>query len=266
MLACKNSRTLSDLSQPFAGYSPPMIIRLDEVSKYFGSFCALENFTLTVEPGQIVAVLGSNGAGKTTLLCALSGIVAPTQGSIFYDDQLFHRGRIDLRRRILFLPDHPALFARTSLLRHISMCVRLYDIPMPAEDRVVEILHRLDLLPVAAAPASTLSRGQLYKGALAALLLIDPELWILDEPLASGMDPGGIAYFKQQAREAAKRGRIVVYTTQLLEIAEKFSDRVCIIDHGRLQLFSRLAELGETSASQSLEQIFLRLRESAGPR
>ena len=240
----------------------PMLVTLSDVSKYFGRFCALEKISLTIQPGQIVSLLGSNGAGKTTLLCALSGIVAPTSGMVLYDKERFHRGRMDFRRRMLFLPDQPMLFARASILRHISMCVRLYGGAIPSEERVVDVLHHLDLLPLVGNPAYQLSRGQLYKSALAALFLIDPELWLLDEPFASGMDPGGIAYFKQQVREAVGRGRTIIYTTQILEIAEKFADSVCIIDHGQLKLFSPLAELRKSAADVSLEEIFLQLRET----
>jgi ABC-type multidrug transport system ATPase subunit len=238
-----------------------MQIQLDGISKQFGSYWALENVSLQWEPGQIIALLGPNGAGKTTLLNCLAGIVRPSQGKLRYDGEVFHRGRMELRRRLMFLPDVPMLFARMNVLRHIAMCVRLYERPSPDEQCVVEILERLDLLPLAAVQIGKMSRGQMYKYALAALLTIDPELWILDEPLASGMDPMGIAYFKHEARLAAKRGRTVIYTTQILEIAEKFSDRVCILDHGGLRLSGNVEELRQSGKAQSLEELFLKLSE-----
>ena len=238
-----------------------MQIALDGISKQFGGFWALENVCLELEPGQVVALLGPNGAGKTTLLNCLAGIVRPSQGKIRYDGEVFHRGCMDLRRRLMFLPDGPMLFARMSVLRHVAMCIRLYERPNPNEQRVVEILERLDLLPLATVPIGKMSRGQMYKSALTALLTVDPELWILDEPMASGMDPNGIAYFKQEARLAAKRGRTVIYTTQILEIAERFSDRICILDHGGLRLSGRVEELRQSGNAQSLEELFLKLSE-----
>jgi ABC-type multidrug transport system ATPase subunit len=240
-----------------------MQISLDGISKQFGGYWALENVSLQLEPGQVVALLGPNGAGKTTLLNCLAGIVRPSQGKVNYDSEVFHRGRMDLRRRMMYLPDSPMLFARMNVLRHIAMCILLYERPNPDEQRVVEILDRLDLLPLATVPIGRMSRGQMYKSALAALLTIDPELWILDEPMASGMDPMGIAYFKHEARLAAKRGRTVIYTTQILEIAEKFSDRVCILDHGGMRLSGKVEDLRQSGNAQSLEELFLRLSERA---
>lgn len=222
---------------------------------------ALEQVSLELEPGQIVGVLGANGAGKTTLLNCLAGIVAPSQGAIYYDGEIFHRGKLALRRRLMFLPDFPMAFARMNVLQHIAMCVRLYDRAEPDVDNVVKILDHLNILPLAGMPFGTMSRGQLYKASLAGLLVVDPELWILDEPMASGMDPMGIAYFKQQSRLAAARGRTVVYTTQILEIAEKFSDRICVIDHGGLRLTGKAGELWGGAGKQSLEAVLMNLRD-----
>jgi ABC-type multidrug transport system ATPase subunit len=88
-----------------------------------------------------------------------------------------------------------------------------------------EHLAQLEILSAVDTPIGQLSRGQIYKVALATLLTIDPELWMFDEPFASGMDPAGVSYFKRQARLATQRGRTIFYSTQILEVAEKFCDR-----------------------------------------
>jgi ABC-type multidrug transport system ATPase subunit len=238
-----------------------MRIQVEKVSKTFGGIWALEEVSLDLEPGQVVGVLGANGAGKTTLLNCLAGIVAPSGGKIYYDGERFHRGKMEARRRLMFLPDFPMAFARMNVLEHIAMCVRLYERAEPDAQNVARILDRLNILVYAGMPLGSMSRGQLYKAGLAALLVIDPELWILDEPLASGMDPMGIAYFKQEARAAAERGRTVVYTTQILEIAEKFSDRICVLDHGGLRLNGKAGELWGGESNASLEQALANLRD-----
>ena len=237
-----------------------MKIQLDKVSKQFGRLWALEEVSLELEPGQVVGLLGANGAGKTTLLNCLAGIVAPSKGKIYYDEEVFHRGKLELRRRLMFLPDFPMAFARMNVLQHVAMCVRLYERPEPDVDKVARVLDQLNILALAGMPLGTMSRGQLYKAALAALLVVDPELWILDEPLASGMDPMGIAYLKHEAKLAAARGRTIIYTTQILEIAEKFSDRICVLDHGGLRLTGRAGELWGGEGKQSLEEVLVNLR------
>ena len=238
-----------------------MRISVDKVSKKFGSIWALEEVSLDLDPGQVVGVLGANGAGKTTLLNCLAGIVVPSRGKIYYDSEEFHRGKIELRRRLMFLPDFPMAFARMNVLEHIAMCVRLYERPEPDPANIAKILDQLNILALAGMPLGTMSRGQLYKAGLAGLLVIDPELWLLDEPLASGMDPMGIAYFKHESKAAAARGRTIVYTTQILDIAEKFSDRICVLDHGGLRLTGKAGELWGGEEKKSLEQVLLNLRD-----
>lgn len=240
-----------------------MEIVLESVSKRFGSMRALENVSLTIGAGQVVAVVGPNGAGKTTLLRCLSAIAAPDAGHILYDGERFNRGRIDLRSRLAFLPDFPLVFPGLTVARHIAMILGLYGIEgLDAAPAVTDHLHEFDLLPAVDTRVGQLSRGQIYKTALTALLSVDPELWMLDEPFASGMDPGGIAYFKRQARAAASRGRTVLYSTQILDVAERFSDRVCIIHRGKLRFFDTVANLPAHDGEGSvLEEVFRKLRE-----
>ena len=219
---------------------------------------------MAIAPGQIVAVLGPNGAGKTTLLRCLAGVMVPSAGSILFDGAPFRRGEIEQRRRVFFLPDFPLLFQRMSAIQHIAMVLRLYEVPPDhVEECVADQLEALDILSVAGHPIYRLSRGQTYKTALAALFSVNPELWILDEPFASGMDPNGMTAFKRVARAAADSGRIIVYSTQILEIAEQFSDRVCLVDRGVLRLDETVAALRERvgTTSGALEEAFRQLRE-----
>jgi len=243
-----------------------MQIEIQGATKKYGSLRALDGVSLKIEPGQIVALLGLNGAGKTTLLRALAGIVGLSDGEIRYDGQRFRRDRIDLRRRFMFLPDIPVLFAHFRVTRHIGMVLRLYESnPDGIENRVVDLLKEFDLLPLIDTALGRYSRGQLYKAGLATLLAVDPEVWLLDEPFASGMDPRGIASFRRHVREAVKRGRTVIYSTQLLELAEEFSDRVCVIHRGQAQAFESVQQLRARARVDCgvLEQLFVELTQPA---
>lgn len=241
-----------------------MKIELWNVTKRYGRIRALDNVTLELEPGSIIAVLGPNGAGKTTLLRCLAGIVVPDTGTVYYDGQRFSRDDLTLRKRIFFLPDFPFLFWGESVLRNIGIIMRIYGADGPgAEDRVFNLLRDFELLPLANTPVEYLSRGQLYKTALVALIATDPEVWILDEPMASGMDPLGQSQFKRLAREAANRGRTVIYSTQVLEVAERFSDRICVLHKGALRAYGTLQDLHRdaTDKQNALEELFLKLHE-----
>lgn len=244
-----------------------MRIRIESLFKRYGKIDVLDGVTFDVAEGTIVAVLGPNGAGKTTLLRCLAGIVVPDKGRICYDDEVFRRDRLDLRKQLFFLPDFPLAFPNMSVLRHISMCLRLYGAaPDSGSQRIVELLDKFDLLAFAEARLGTLSRGQMYKAALCGFLAIDPAVWILDEPFASGMDPTGILQFREEARSAARNGHTVVYSTQILEIAEKFADLICIVDHGRVLYLDSPARLREQAGTDDRArlELFRRLRSEQG--
>jgi ABC-type multidrug transport system ATPase subunit len=242
-----------------------MRVELRSVLKAYKGTRALDHVSLTFEPGQIISLLGPNGAGKTTLLRCVVGITAPDKGAVYFDEEEFRRDKIDLRQRLFTLPDFPALFWNQTVLRNFSIILHLYGADGPgAEQRVVELLRDFDLLPLALRPVNTLSRGQAYKTALVAMIACDRELWLLDEPFASGIDPHGIDALKRHSRAAAERGRIIIYSTQILDVAERFSDKVCVIHQGNVRAFDTLENLRAQAQDKShvLEGIFRSLRET----
>lgn len=242
-----------------------MDIKLRKVSKRYGKVDALQDVSMDIRAGAVVAVIGLNGAGKTTLLRCLAGIVAPSGGEVIYDGSHILRRELGLRRRLMFLPDFPPLFAEMTALEHIALVLRAYEADDAAgvEERILGALRGLDLLPLAELKLGTLSRGQLYKVAFTALLAVDPELWLLDEPFASGLDPQGLSVLKERARESATRGRTIIYSTQILEIAERFCDLLCVIDRGQLRETYTREQLAALPAAgpESLESRLRQFRE-----
>jgi ABC-2 type transport system ATP-binding protein len=239
-----------------------MKIELRAVSKSYGKARALDRTSLEIGPGQIVAILGANGAGKTTLLRCLAGVAAPDAGTIVYNDEPFERDKLELRRQLFFLPDFPVVFYEMSVIRHIGMVLRVYEkAEVGIEAHVLQLLKDFDLFTVAENPLNTLSRGQVYKAALVALIAVNPEVWLLDEPFASGMDPHGINMLKRYAREAVAQGRTVIYSTQILEVVEKFSGKVCILHQGEVRAFDSVTLLENAGQGGGLEDIFRQLRE-----
>ena len=242
-----------------------MHVELRQLTKAYGKVRALDDFSLTVPAGAIVAIIGLNGAGKTTLLRTLAGIVAPTKGEVRYDGERFTRARLDLRRRLDFIPDFPALFAHLTVIEQIALLLRVYEHDTPeSEDRILRILGELDMLPLAETRVGGLSRGQIYKVALAALATMSPALWLLDEPFASGLDPQGLAMLKQYARTAAQEGGTVFYSTQILDVAEKFCDLLVVIDHGRQRALFTRAELAALP-SEGPDSLEMKLRQFREP-
>lgn len=241
-----------------------MNLELGGVRKSYKSVRALDDVSIQIAPGQIVCLLGPNGAGKTTLLRCLAGIAAPDRGEVYFDNEKFRRDRLDLRKCVYFMPDFPFLFWEHSVARNIAIILRLYGADGEgAENRVFDLLRDFDMLALALRPVFSLSRGQIYKAGLTAMLAADRDVWLLDEPFASGMDPQGIDVFKRHAREAARRGRTIVYSTQILDVAERFSERICLIHEGKIRAYDTMEKLRSQAQDKDnvLEEMFRALRE-----
>lgn len=236
--------------------------QLANLSKSYFRKQVLKHLHAEFEPGQIVAILGENGAGKTTLLQIMAGLLVPTTGAVYYDEILFQRRRIDLRRRLHFLPDFPAFFAGGTVLSHLAMMMKLYETDS-AETRlcVTDLLEKFDLLSLIHADPLRLSRGQAYKVALAGLIAVQPELWLLDEPFASGMDPRGLRIFREEAAAAAASGATILFSSQILAAAEQLATHVLVLHESEAKIFALDQLKQERAANADLEVIFSSLTE-----
>lgn len=240
-----------------------MRLKAENLRKKYGWAVALDDLSWEAAPGQVIALLGPNGAGKSTFLNALAGCIRLDGGRVLFDGEAYTPDREDLRRRFAFLPDFPPVPPGWTPVRFIGSLLKLYGLPvLDLQERVVKILTDLDLLGVAQWKFRQLSRGQAYKAVLAGFLAADPELWLVDEPFASGMDPRGLNAFKEYAREAVTRGRTILFTTQIIEVAEQISDRICVLNRGRIVADATPTELCEGS---KYENLLAELHETAVP-
>ncbi|MCU0795699.1 MAG: ABC transporter ATP-binding protein [Akkermansiaceae bacterium] len=201
----------------------------------------LRDVNLSFEPGEIVAVLGVNGAGKTTLLGCLAGILGWDRGEVRIAGERLNRDRLDQRQKLMLLPGDGFHFGGADTIRNAAIFSELWRgiDAMPPLD-LEEWLERLGLLEIALHPVETLSRGQRYKAVLLAMHCADPEIWLIDEPFAAGMDARGMDAFRKLARAAAGRGRCIVYTTQFPELAARFADRIVVIGQGGVCMNERM--------------------------
>ncbi|GAA5481144.1 ABC transporter ATP-binding protein [Haloferula sargassicola] len=212
-----------------------MEVRVEGLVKAYGRKPALSGLDLRLG-GGLVCLIGLNGAGKSTLLGCLAGLLVPTAGQVRFDGARFSMDDLALRRRIAWLPDQPFAYAEHKVIEHIAMVVRAYQVEVDAavEARLLGWLEEFGMLELAEERMGQLSRGQHYKAGLIAQMAVAPELWLLDEPFASGMDPRGLAAFRREARARVQAGGTVVYSTQILEIAARFCDRMLVLDGGKL--------------------------------
>ena len=229
------------------------------LTRRFGRFTAVQDLSLSVRAGEIVGFLGPNGAGKTTTLRCCSGLLRPDAGEIVVAGASMRRTPLDARARLGFVPDQPFLYERLTGWEFLDFVAALYRVPAGlATERVQEWLTRLEMADAADDLIETYSLGMRQKVSLAASLLHDPPLLMLDEPMV-GLDPRSARALKDLLRERAARGHGVFVSTHLLDVAERLCDRVVVLHHGHAVAEGTLAELRGGRTDATLEDVFLAL-------
>ena len=202
---------------------------------------AVKGVSFEVESGEIFGFLGPNGAGKTTTIKMLTGLIAATGGeaTLFGDPVPSPRAL----SRVGFLPENPYVYPYLSPTEFVELCARLSGLSAPAaRDRTRQVLDQVGVLYAADRPVRRLSKGMLQRTGLAAALVSDPELLILDEPM-SGLDPVGRKEVRDLILEERKNGRTIFFSTHILSDVETMCDRVAILRRGEVVVSGRLQDL-----------------------
>ena len=235
-------------------------IELHDLCKNYGTKIAVDHINLKVYSGEVFGFLGPNGAGKTTTIKMIVGLLQPTGGTIKVGGYDIVRSPIQAKFSSGFVPDTPNLYSKLSARELLRFVGDLYFMDLgKINHRIEELLRLFSLDDVGDNLIDSYSHGMQQKVSLAAALMHDPKVLVLDEPTV-GLDPKSARLIKDVLRQFADRGSAVFVTTHILEIAERMCDRIGIINHGKLVAVGTMDELramrhGETS----LEDIFLSL-------
>jgi ABC-2 type transport system ATP-binding protein len=231
--------------------SGPTIVA-DGLTKRYGRITAVNDLSFSVRSGAVTGFFGPNGAGKTTALKMLVGLARPTAGRAIVNGAPVDAARPDARHVGVYIEPcgaHPGRTARA----HLRALAVLAGLP---RNRVGEVLAVVELDQAARRRVGTYSMGMRQRLGLAAALLGDPEILVLDEPV-NGLDPRGIAWLRTLLREQAARGRTVLLSSHVLSEAAQTVDDVVVIDHGRVVHQGSIRDL--ESRGESLEDAYLEL-------
>jgi ABC-2 type transport system ATP-binding protein len=199
---------------------------------------ALKGLTLSIEQGEVFGFLGPNGAGKSTTIKCLMGLIRPTSGTALIMGELI--GSETSRRRVGYLPENPAFYDYLTAVEYLQFVGRTFKMPEPLlARRCEETLKQLELWDARKRPIRGYSKGMVQRVGLAQVLIHDPDVYILDEPM-SGLDPIGRALVKEIILDLKKRGKCVFFSTHITDDVEKVCDRVGILLHGELKLVERV--------------------------
>ena len=208
------------------------MIELRDVTRRFGSFTALSHASFVVHSGEIVALLGPNGAGKTTASRIVAGILAPSEGDALVDGLSVRTNADAVRARCGLVTDSPALYERMTLRSYLTYFARLYDVPA-AEARIAGLVELMGLSAVLDRKLAAFSRGMKQKAAIARALVHEPPVLLLDEP-ATALDPEMAQTLRELIVSLRAQHRAILLCTHDLDEAQRISDRVVIVDRGRI--------------------------------
>jgi ABC-2 type transport system ATP-binding protein len=236
------------------------MITVRDLTRFYGTFTAVDRISFTVNPGEVLGLVGPNGAGKTTTLRCLAGIIAPSVGSVSIAGHDIQKDPVAAKRALAFIPDEPHLFDHLTVEEHLRFVARLYGVA-DVEERMEPLLGELEIADKRRALSTELSRGMKQKLAIACGLLHDPSVLILDEPL-TGLDPGGMRRMRATIAARAKAGASVVLSSHLLTLVEELCTKLFVIRRGVCVAYGSLEEIVAAHpelAGRSLEDVFLAL-------
>ena len=241
------------------------LVEIQGLTKRYGAFEAVKDLNLSVARGEIFALLGPNGAGKTTTIRMLMGILAPTAGSAKIDNLDCFLDRVEVKRRVGYLPDEPIFHDYLRGSEIIRFSGEMHGLKRgEIDDRSRPLIQQLELNDALEEFAVNYSRGMKKKLALVCAMVHDPALLILDEP-TNGLDPFATRALHEIIRANAVAGKTIFFSTHLLDQAEKLCTKIAIVAKGRLAAHGTLAELrARLTGDSSLEEIFFSVAGESG--
>ncbi|HIJ56941.1 MAG TPA: ATP-binding cassette domain-containing protein [Deltaproteobacteria bacterium] len=225
------------------------MIHVENLTKYYDDFCAVDNITLDIEKGEILGLLGPNGAGKTTTLRMLTGYFLPSSGDIRVKDYSVYDDLLDIKKLIGYLPESAPLYQGMLVYDYLDYIANIRQLDTEGKlDRIRKLVDICGLQGIMHSPIGELSKGLKQRVGLAHAMMNDPEILILDEP-TSGLDPNQIVEIREIIRHIGKE-KTVILSTHILSEAEATCDRIVIINKGKIIADGSTEMLKQSSGKQ----------------
>ena len=239
-------------------YNEP-IITIRGLEKSFGTKKVLKGIDLDVQKGQIIGYIGPNGAGKSTTVKIMLGLIEQYTGEIKIFGENISNGSVEYKKRIGYVPETADIYDNLTGREYLTFIGELYGLDYDvADEKAKKLMALFNLEKVYDSRISSYSKGMRQKVLIISSLLNDPDILFLDEPL-SGMDANSVMVFKEVLAELVSQGKTIFYSSHIMEIVEKISDRIILINDGQIVADGSFEELKGKSMEGSLEGIFNQL-------
>lgn len=226
------------------------------LTKRYSGLLAVDEVSFQIQRGEILGYLGPNGSGKSTTINMVVGLLEPSEGSVSLDGVNMADDPVACKRRIGYVPEEPYLYTHLTAGEYLTLVGGLRGLARSRlEPRITRLLQLFALFDSRYAALSSFSKGMRQRVLLAAALLHDPDLLVLDEPF-SGLDVSAGLLFRTLLRMFVREGRMVLFSSHRLEVVEKVCSRVVILHHGRVAARTEIAERQQGRTLPSLEDVF----------
>ena len=235
------------------------VITIDRLCKVYDGNYVLKYISLSFEAGQIIGYIGPNGAGKSTTIKILTGIIGDFEGNVHVLGMDVRNDSIAIKQKIGYIPENAALYDVLTPVEYLNFIGRLYGMELESiKKKSTELLHLFDLGTKMDQRMSGFSKGMRQKVLLISGLMHNPEIIFLDEPL-SGLDANAVILVKEILSQLKKAGKTIFYSSHIMDVVEKLSDRIVIINKGEVIADGTFESLQQQASSGSLENIFTAL-------
>ena len=234
------------------------MLEINGLSKSYGSHKAVDNLSMRIANGEIHGFIGHNGAGKTTTLRSIAGILQFEEGTIMIDGHSIKEEPLACKKIMAYIPDNPDLYEFMTGIQYLNFIADIYGVDVSVRDqRIHRYTDLFEITSVLDDTISSYSHGMKQKLAIVSAWIHEPKLILMDEPFV-GLDPKASHILKQMMREFCDQGNAILFSTHVLEVAEKLCDRVAIIKDGKL---IRSGTMEDVKGDSSLESVFLELED-----
>lgn len=235
------------------------VIKIRNLNKYYGSNRVLKDINLDIQKGEIIGYIGANGAGKSTTVKIMLGLIEEYSGNVEIFGENIVENPVNYKKRIGYIPETADMYENLTPREYLTFIGSLYGMSYDeVDEKALKVMELFGIKDVYDGRINSFSKGMKQKILIIASLINDPDILFLDEPL-SGIDANSVLVFKEVLKELAKKGKTIFYSSHIMEVVEKLSDRIILLNDGQIVADGNMESLNTELKEGSLEGIFNKL-------